>query len=141
MTQRGRTPNAEPRAGSSRRRSRAVDLAILGTAGGAMTMLGGCSNASFQRNVYKSFANCVTDYSERICAAEGAQGAGRFLGPTYRVVDGRPTSCRSGDPGGGPSWNSSKTGTQPVERGGFGTSCPSGSSRFGSSSSFSSGGG
>lgn len=111
-----------------RRRSRSVDLAILGTAGGAMSMLGGCSPASYQRNVYRSLADCAADYSMAVCSANGHQGAGTFLGPVYRIVNGRPSACRSGDPGGGPVLSSLRTGVHPVSRGGFGTSCRSSSS-------------
>lgn len=122
-----------------RRRSRSVDLAILGTAGGAMSMLGGCSQASFQRNIYRSFADCAADYTTAACSADGHQDAGTYLGPVYRIVNGRPSACRASDRGGGPVHTSRKIGTLPVSRGGFGTSCPSSSSSSGSGRRFWSG--
>lgn len=102
-------------------RSSAVKLALVG-AGGAMASLGGCSGGSHQRNVYNSMADCAADYSMSTCSRKGEQGAGRFLGPVYRMVSGKPNACSSQDPGAGPSWNSSKIA---VERAGFGYSCRS----------------
>lgn len=89
----------------TRRRSRAVDLAILGATGGMMTGLGGCSNATYERNVYASMSDCASDYSLATCSAKGSQGPGVFLGPVYRLQNGRPLalqqqrSGRRADPG------------------------------------------
>jgi uncharacterized protein YgiB involved in biofilm formation len=119
----------------TRRRSRAVDLAILGAAGGMMTALGGCSKATYERNVYASMADCAADYSMATCSGKGSQGAGFFLGPIFRLEAGRPSRCDSSDPGAGPPVGSRKLRTETVQRGGFGTGCRSSSrSRYRSSS-------
>lgn len=111
----------------TRRRSRAVDLAILGATGGMMTGLGGCSNATYERNVYASMSDCASDYSLATCSSKGSQGAGVFLGPVYRLQNGRPSRCNSSDPGGGPILGSRKIKTEAVIRSGFGTGCRSSS--------------
>lgn len=113
-------------------RSSKVGLVALGT-GGAL-VLGGCSSGSHHRNVYRSMQDCAADYSQSTCSQKGEQSAGRFLGPVYRMVSGRPRACSSQDPGGGPFVGSRKTA---VERAGFGYSCRSRSS---SGRSFFSGG-
>ena len=112
-----------------RRRSSAVNLALLGAAGGLAATVGGCSSerpaatSTFHRNVYASVSDCAADYSQGVCAAEGYRTASRFLGPTYA----KPKPCSSNDPGPGPAWNSRRTGVDNVERGGFGTTaCSSG---------------
>lgn len=104
-------------------RSSKVRLAVLG-AGGALA-LGGCSSGTHHRNVYKSMDDCAADYSQSICSQKGEQGAGRFLGPVYRMVSSQAKACSSQDPGGGPSWNSRRIA---VERAGFGYACRSRSS-------------
>lgn len=112
---------------SGRWRSGAVRLALVG-AGGAMTTLGGCGSGSYHRNVYQTMQDCASDYSMLICSQKGQQDVGKFLGPAYRMVGGRPSSCptsSSSDPGGGSTFNSRKIG---VERAGFGYFCRSRSS-------------
>ncbi len=107
---------------TSRWRSGAVKLALVGAGGAVASMTGCTSSGTHHRNVYNSMADCAADYSMGICSSKGQQGAARFLGPTYRMVSGQPKSCSSQDPGGGPSWNSRKLA---VERSGFGYSCRS----------------
>ena len=119
----------------ARWRSGAVNLALVGAAGGLAAGLGGCSKAGYQRNVYKSMADCIADYSATDCSSKGQQGAGVFLGPTYRVVGGSAKSCVAGDPGPGPLHFSRKSGTQ-VERNGFGVACRSGTRSSGSGSGY-----
>lgn len=114
-------------------RSKAVNLAMLGTAGGLMTGLSGCGQSgTFQRNVYNSMADCGADYALATCSAKGLQDAGRFLGPVYRTVAGRPQACNTQDPGGGPLVNSRRISVA-VARGGFGVACRSSSARSGGS--------
>lgn len=108
----------------SRWRSRSVDLRLLGTAGSLMTLLAGCSSATFQRNVYRSVEDCAADYNQTTCHSRGQQLVNRFLGPVYRLVAGRPSSCNSSDPGAG-TFASRRIGIEPVTRGGFGTACRS----------------
>jgi len=107
-------------------RSRAVDLRLLGTAGSLMTLLAGCSGATYQRNVYKDTSGCTADYSATVCVQQGQQMADRFLGPTYRVKSGQPSPCTSRDPGAG-SFMSRRIGVEPTVRGGF--ACDRSSSR------------
>ncbi len=103
----------------SRWKSRTVDLRVLGTAGSLVTLLAGCSNATYERNVYQSEADCGGDYALSVCARQGLQQSDRFLGPVYRVVNGRPTSCDARDPGAGPN-TSRRIGVTQALRGGFG---------------------
>ena len=120
-------------------RSKAVNLAMLGTAGGLMTGLSGCGQSgTFHRNIYNGLLDCAADYSALICSSKGEQGNGRFLGPVYRMVGGRPSSCNSHDPGGGPALGSRRIATE-IERGGFGVACRSRSWSSGSSGSSRSG--
>ncbi len=113
---------------SSRWRSRSVNLRVLGTAGSLVTLLAGCSNATYERNVYKDDTDCGLDYPLSICSQQGTRDGNRYLGPVYRVVDGRPSSCNSRDPGPGPI-SSRRIGVEPALRGGFGCSRRSGWSR------------
>lgn len=123
------SPDPTPVPGQSprRRRSRAVKLTLVGGTGSLAALLAGCSggNQTWHRNVYKSLDDCASDYSRVICASDGQAQRAAFLGPVYRMVNGRPSACRSSDRGAGPAWNSRRTGVESVVRGGFGTSCPS----------------
>ena len=110
-----------------RRRSKAVNLALVGITGTA-ALAGGCSNAGYQRNVYRSHDDCVADYRASVCLVSNRQADGTFLGPVYRIVRGRPSACRSGDPGGG-SRGSLRIGTR-IERNGFGVACSSRSTSY-----------
>ena len=109
---------------SFRRRSQMVQLAVLGTAGGMLGLGAYVSDRpTFHRNVYRSMTDCAADYSTVICSVRGSQGPGKFFGPIYR----KPNRCNAGDPGAGPEWNSRRTGVEPIDRGGFGTtSCDGG---------------
>ncbi|MFM9943563.1 MAG: hypothetical protein ACKVP7_29195 [Hyphomicrobiaceae bacterium] len=110
---------------NGRWKSRRVDLRVLGTAGSLVTLLAGCSNAKFERNVYKSETDCGLDYALSVCTQQGMRQADRFLGPAYRVVNGRPSACNSRDPGAGPL-STRRLGVEPSLRGGFGCSRRSG---------------
>lgn len=99
-------------------RSRSVDLRLLGTAGSLVTLLAGCSSGTYHRNVYNSGADCAADYSLSICNQHGSPQSDRFLGPMYRMLNGRGASCDSRDPGPGPL-ASRRVGVEPVVRGGF----------------------
>lgn len=112
---------------TTRWRSKAVHLALLGTAGGMMaTGLTGCSSSdggTYHRNVYRSFEDCVADYSTTHCLPGTQAAGGRQLGPVYRMVAGVPNSCTSNDPGGGRSrygLTKRAVGVEPVVRGGLG---------------------
>ena len=111
------------------RRSRTVNLALLGAAGGlAATGLAGCSRTeTFQRNVYPAATACAADYSAATCQTKGQPGAGRFLGPTYRAVNGRAAPCTPNDPGPGRQLTLVQRDSV-IERGGFGLSCSRSSS-------------
>lgn len=113
---------------SSRWRSRSVNLKVLGTAGSLVTLLAGCSNATYERNVYKDEADCGLDYALSVCSQQGVRESDRFLGPAYRVVNGRASACNSRDPGPG-SVFSRRVETVPALRGGFGCSRRTGWSR------------
>lgn len=113
---------------SSRWRSRSVNLRVLGSAGSLVTLLAGCSNANYERNVYKNESDCGLDYPLSVCVSQGSRESSRFLGPVYRVVNGRPSSCDSRDPGAG-SLITPRIGVEPALRGGFGCSRRSGWSR------------
>lgn len=102
----------------TRWKSRSVDLRLLGTAGSLVTLLAGCSNASHHRNVYKGVEDCAADYTTSTCHQSGTQRADRFLGPVFRMVGGRPSSCDSRDPGAG-TLATRRIGTEQVTRGGF----------------------
>lgn len=109
----------------SRWRSRAVDLALLGTAGSLMTLLAGCSggttySSDYHRNVYASAQDCARDYGAGVCASKGTHRSDRFLGPAYRMISGRASACHSSDPGPGRALASARL---TIERGGFGPSC------------------
>lgn len=111
------------RADQPRWRSRAVNLAVLGTAGSLATLMAGCSDSgSYQRNVYPSFADCIADYSATACTSRGTPGTAPYVGPSYRVVNGIPRACRAGDPGGGRAPSGRRISIEPA-RAGFGTSC------------------
>jgi len=107
-------------------RSRAVNLVLLGTAGSLATLLGGCSSGKtysneYHRNVYASAEDCAKDYSAAQCSTGGTnQLVGRYLGPAYRMIAGRPLACSASDPGPGRGLQSARLG---IERGGFGPSC------------------
>lgn len=119
-----------------RRRSEAIRLTIIGSAGGLATLLGGCSSqtGTWHRNVYRSIEDCAAEYSRNVCVTEGAQRPAAFVGPAYRMVGGRPSPCTSSDRGAGPTWSTRRVSVEDVTRGGFGTSCPSrGSGGWGSS--------
>lgn len=113
-----------------RRRSAAVDLALLGTAGSLATLLAGCTSqtGTFHRNVYRSIEDCASDYARAVCVSEGQQRGGNFVGPVYRMVGLVPNACRSDDKGVGRAFGSKKIFVESVIRGGLGTSCPSSSS-------------
>lgn len=102
-------------------RSKAVNLVVLGTAGSLGTLLSGCSSDSgtYHRNIYKNYADCVFDYGGSVCSTEVLNNSQKVLGPAYRMVNGRPSSCNGQDPGAGPSWNSRRVSVEPA-RGGFG---------------------
>lgn len=118
----------------ARWRSGAVRLAVLGTAGTAIAaMLGGCSRASYQRNVYRDVLDCSADYSSDICRLKGKDDWGGYLGPVYRMIGGRASPCNGNDPGEGRTSVGPAAGPEAqkamlrktvlkVERGGFGTS-------------------
>jgi uncharacterized protein YgiB involved in biofilm formation len=122
----------------ARRRSRSVKLVLVGVAGTAATLAGGCSSGgvSYQRNVYRTLEDCIRDYSLAVCQSKGYKLGGEYVGPTYRLVRGSPQSCRSEDPGDG-RFHSNRVSTM-VERSGFGVSCSrrSSSSRSSGRSSF-----
>lgn len=110
---------------TTRWRSRAVNLVLLGTAGSLATLLGGCSSGTtwsndYHRNVYASAADCAADYGSAVCSSKGTQQDKRFLGPAYRMIGGIASACGSGDPGPGKGLASPRTS---IERGGFGPSC------------------
>ena len=105
-----------------RRRSKVVKLVLVGVAGTAATMSGGCSKVSYQRNIYANAADCARDYSQTVCSSKGELGFGNFKGPLYRLVNGIPSACQTGDPGSGAFTSSRKISTQ-VDRNGFGVSC------------------
>lgn len=121
--------------GLARRRSRSVNLVLVGVAGTAASLVGGCSGGSisYQRNVYKSLADCALDYSQSTCLAKGYNAGDTYVGPVYRMKNGIPSSCRAEDPGDGRS-HSVRFSTQ-VERSGFGVSCSRRSSSSSSSRS------
>jgi uncharacterized protein YgiB involved in biofilm formation len=102
----------------ARWKSSAVDLRLLGTAGSLVTLLAGCSNATHHRNVYKGVEDCAADYTTSTCQSSGSQLTDRFLGPVYRMVRGRPSSCNSQDPGAG-LLATRRIGVEQVVRGGF----------------------
>jgi hypothetical protein len=106
-----------------RRRSRSVNLVLVGVAGTAASLAGGCSGGvvSYQRNVYNSVADCARDYSAGLCQSRGYSAGTTFVGPVYRLRNGIPSACRSDDPGAGRR-GSPRIGTQ-IDRGGFGVSC------------------
>jgi hypothetical protein len=106
-------------------RSSVVDLKLLGTAGSLVTLLAGCSNATHHRNVYKDIEDCVSDYSTATFHQYGTQQTNRFLGPVYRMANGRPSACNGQDPGAG-RLGTRRIGTEQVVRGGF--ACRRGSS-------------
>lgn len=132
-TSNGRLPDPLSRP-PRRRRSRAVRLTIIGSAGGLATLIGGCSSqpGTWHRNVYGSVEDCAADYTRTVCVTEGTQRPAAFSGPAYRMVGGRPAPCTSSDRGAGPTWNTRRISVEAVDRGGFGTSCPSRSRRWGS---------
>lgn len=119
--------------GRARWRGRRANLVVLGTAGTlASAGLAGCGDsATFHRNVYKSEADCALDYNPATCAAQGTRALdGQFLGPVFRMRNGRADACRGDDPGPGRiglgiAGLGHRVGQVSVERGGFGTSCPS----------------
>jgi len=117
---------SRPHGGGRRWRSEAVPLRVLGSTGALMALgLGGCSSATYHRNTYTSAANCAADYSPVQCTSRpGAGAASVYLGPVYRMVGGVPSSCTSSDPGGG-RMASLRTGSELVQRAGFGSSCRS----------------
>ena len=105
-------------------RSRGIRLVVLGTAGSVAALLAGCSRGpeTYQKNVYRSTEDCVRDYDIVRCAAgTSPTDVGRVLGPAYRVVGGRPSSCTASDPG--PGRNGALSPKIAVERAGFGPSC------------------
>lgn len=107
----------------SRWRSKAVRLVVLGTAGSLAALLTGCSSGpeSHYRNVYANQQDCERDYDVVRCTSGAQTGLTRVLGPAYRVVGGRPSSCTSSDPG--PGRNGALSPRTGVERAGFGPSC------------------
>lgn len=138
------------RTAGGRWRGRRADLVVLGTVGTlASTGLAGCSdNGTFHRNIYKSEADCLLDYNSTTCLSAGTRSmSGTFLGPVYRMAKGRAAPCRNDDPGPGRTGlgllgGSARLSVVSVERGGFGTSCPSrGTSSRSRSRSWSSWGG
>jgi len=104
-------------------RSGAVRLVLLGTAGSVAALLGGCASGpdTFQQNVYASRADCERDYDSVRCAQGPQAGLSRVLGPSYRVVNGRPSACTASDPG--PGRNAMLSPRIGVERSGFGPRC------------------
>lgn len=112
-----------------------VGLVLLGAVGISGLGLSGCTRQeTFRRNIYATPEDCKSDYSSIICTATGTFDKDRFLGPTYRLVNGRPSACTSADPGPGRiglGLMRKSLGTTNVARGGFGLSCSTGGSSGG----------
>ena len=121
--------------GEARRwRSEAVPLRLLGTVGSLVAVgLGGCTPATYQRNVYDTAGDCIVDYSVALCQTSwSGVASNRVYGPVFRMVGGRAVACQSSDPGAGRStldaargvFKANRVAVEAVPRGGFGTTCP-----------------